>query len=165
MEHRLTLGSNPRIIVLLLVVLAMFAVSVAGFRLLGAVYGLIFLALALFLGYQLGRFAFASFRSKVTTSNEGIAFVLPSAEREFFPWGQITHAGYCTQAAGKPFLFVYDENADRLITIPREYSDFDALIESVKEATPFESYALAKGDTIQALLRLKLGLGDLPSKN
>jgi len=160
----MSLASNPRLIALALVVLAMFGVSVAGFVTLTPLFGFIFLALALFLAYQFARFAGSSLRSRITTSEEGISFILPTRERESFAWGAISHAGYCTQAKGKPFLFVYAEAQDRLISIPREYTDFDALVEELRDATPFETMSLAPGETIQERLRAKLGLDDARSE-
>ena len=126
MDHRMTFTSNPRIVLLFIVVVAMFAVSVAGFVSLGLRYGFIFLALALFLAYQFGKFALAHARSLITTSDEGIRFRMPTTEQESFLWEKVSCSGYCTQARGKPFLFLYNESDDRLITVPREYSDFDS---------------------------------------
>lgn len=166
MDHRMTFTSNPRIVLLFIVVVAMFAVSVAGFVSLGLLYGFIFLALALFLAYQFGKFALAHARSLITTSDEGIRFRMPTTEQESFLWEKVSCSGYCTQARGKPFLFLYNESDDRLITVPREYSDFDSLIERVRAATPFESYSLSSGETIQDVLRRKLGIdGEMPSRN
>ncbi len=159
----MSLASNPRLMALALVVLAMFGVSIAGFVTLTPLYGIIFLALALFLAYNFARFAGGSLRSRISTSEEGISFVMPTRERESLAWEAITHAGYCTQARGKPFLFVYSEPQDRLISIPREYTDFDALVEQVRGATPFETMSLDRGETIQERLRARLGLdGESP---
>lgn len=158
MTHRITLTSNPRLIALALVVLAMFAVAVAAFATLTPLFGGVFLALTLFLAYNFARFAQGSLRSRVATSEAGISFILPTREQENLPWEVITHAGYCTQPRGKPFLFVYAESRDRLISIPREYTDFDALVEQVRSATPFEEMSLASGETIQERLRERLGI-------
>ncbi len=164
MVHRMTVAANPRLLALFVIVLAMAALAIVAFALLGALFGVIFLALAAFLGYQFSKFAAAHLRSRIVTAPKGISFVMPTSDREEFPWEKVSLSGYCTRRRGKPFLFVYNESDDRLITVPREYSDFNALVEEVKARSAFELYALASGETIQDVLRARMGI-DPPSKN
>ncbi|GAH69727.1 unnamed protein product, partial [marine sediment metagenome] len=58
-------------------------------------------------------------------------------------------AGYYTPERGRPSLFVYREEGDKLVTIPKEYSDFEALFSEIKDRTPFQELSLRRGETIQ----------------
>ncbi len=155
----MTVTSNPRILILGIVVLAMFGVAVLGFVLLSLAFGLIFLAVAVYLSYQLLKFARSHLASRIRTGDDGIAFDLPTNEHEEFAWGDITLSGSCTPTRGKPFSFVYCEGKDRLITIPREYTDFEALTAAIERQAPaFERFHLGPGVTIHEKLRERLNI-------
>ncbi|HUX22858.1 MAG TPA: hypothetical protein VMW69_16600 [Spirochaetia bacterium] len=156
----MTVRSNPRIILLFLIILALFVVSVLGFIFLTALYGIIFLAVALFLSFQFVRFAISHIRSHLRTDDEGISFHMPTNEEEHFDWGELTHSGFCTPAKGRPFAFVYSQERDRLITIPKEYEEFDALLGELQARVVFTNFELPPDTTIQAKLREILGIPD-----
>jgi len=155
----MTIGSNPRILVLAVVVAGMAAIAVLGFVLIGVAVGFIFLAVAAYLAFQLLKFARSHLRSRINAGEETIAFALPTNEYEEFLWTDITLAGYCTPTRGKPFAFVYCEKKDRLLTIPNEYTDFDALVVELEKSAPaFERFHLGPGVTIQEKLRERLNI-------
>lgn len=154
----MTVRSNPRILILFLIIAAMFAVSILGFVFSTAVLGIIFLAIALFLSYQFLRFARSHLRSRIVTDDAGITFHMPTNEQEHFDWGELALTGLCTQAKGKPFAFVYSRDRDRLITVPREYERFDELLGGLKEHVDYGELDLAAGVTIQQKLRELLGI-------
>jgi len=78
---------------------------------------------------------------------------MPDGELLVFSWDQVTAAGYCTQEKGRPFLFVYRDEGDKLVTIPREYGDFQTLYDAVEQHTDFQKLSLARGETIQERLK------------
>jgi hypothetical protein len=156
----MTVRSNPRIILLFLIIVAFFTVSVLGFILLTALYGVILLAVAVFLSFQFIRFALSHIRSRLKTDEDGITFHMPTNEDEHFEWGEITHSGFCTPVKGRPFAFVYSEERDRLITIPKEYEYFDELLGELEARAVFTRFELPPDTTIHARLREILGLKD-----
>jgi len=156
----MTLRSNPRILVLVGVIVALVALTVIGFVFLTALYGIILLAIALFLSYQFIRFAVSHIRSYLKTDEEGVTFHMPSSDDERFDWQEISHAGYCTPQKGREFAFVYSQERDRLITIPREYEHFEELLAEMQNRLEFTRFNLEPGATIQAKLREILGLPD-----
>jgi hypothetical protein len=156
----MTLRSNPRILVLVGVIVALVALTVIGFVFLTALYGVILLAIALFLSYQFIRFAVSHIRSYLKTDEEGVTFHMPSNDDERFDWEEISHAGYCTPQKGRDFAFVYSQVRDRLITIPREYEHFEELLAEMQHRLEFTRFNLDPGVTIQAKLREILGLPD-----
>ncbi len=154
----MTVRSNPRILVLFGVIVALFAVSILGFIFLTAIYGIIFLAISVFLSYQFVRFALSHIRSRLSTDDDGIRFHMPSNEDERFEWEEVSQCGYCTPEKGRPFAFVYSESRDRLITIPKEYEYFDELLDELRERATFTDFALPGTMTIQEKLREILGI-------
>ena len=156
MRHTITLTSNPRMILLFLIVIALPAVGVLLLIFAGTLVGIIALAAAAYLDYSLLRFFRNHMKSWVETTDSELKCQMPDGELLVFSWDQITAAGYCTQEKGRPFLFVYREEGDKLVTIPREYGDFQALYEAVEQRTDFQQLSLGRGETIQERLKQTL---------
>jgi hypothetical protein len=156
MRHTITIASNPRMIILFLMVIAL---PVAGVLLLvfaGTLLGIIALAGAAYLDYTMLRFFRNHLKSWVETTDTELKCRMPDGELLVFSWDQVTVAGYCTQERGRPFLFVNREERDKLVTIPKEYGDFEILFSTIKGRTPFQELALSRGETIQERLKQML---------
>jgi hypothetical protein len=156
MRHTITIASNPRMVILFLLVIAL---PVAGVLLLifaGTLLGIIVLAAAAYLDYTLLRFFRNHMKSWVETTDTELKCRMADGDLLVFSWGQVTSAGYCTQERGRPFLFVYREEGDKLVTIPKEYGDFEALFSTIKQRTPFQELSLDRGETIQERLKQML---------
>jgi hypothetical protein len=156
MTHRVTLASNPRMLLLGLVLLALPAIGVLLLVYAGTLIGVVALAGAAYLDYSMVRFLCRNLRSRVVTSDTGMSCRLSSGEELVFPWPAVTIAGYCVQPRGRPFLFVYDEKMDKIVTIPDEYSLFEELKSELRRRIPpavFQEVSLEAGQTIQQRLR------------
>ena len=156
MRHTITLTSNPRMILLFLIVIALPAVGVLLLIFAGTLVGIIALAAAAYLDYSMLRFLRNHMKSWVETTDSELKCQMPDGELLVFSWDQITAAGYCIQERARPFLFVYREEGDKLVTIPREYGDFQALYEAVEQRTEFQQLSLGRGETIQERLKQTL---------
>jgi hypothetical protein len=135
------------------------ALPAAGILLLifaGTLLGIIALAGAAYLDYSMLRFFRNHMKSWVETTDTELKCQMPDGELLVFSWDQITAAGYCTQERGRPFLFVYREEGDKLVTIPKEYGDFETLFSTIKQRTPFQELSLSRGETIQERLKQML---------
>ena len=153
MRHTITISSNPRMILLFLIVVALPAAGVLLLIFAGTVVGIIALAAAAYLDYSMLRFFRNLMQSWVETTDSELKCQMPDGELLVFSWEQVTSAGYCTQERGRPFLFVYREEGDKLVTIPKEYSDFQALYDTIKQRAPFQKISLRRGVTIQEWLK------------
>jgi hypothetical protein len=151
--HRITLASNPRMLLLVAVLIVLPAAGVALFFVAGALLGILGVGVAIYLDYTLVRFLRNHLRSYVQTTDDELSCRLPDGETMSFPWSAITHAGACTPAKGRPFLFVYDSAADRLVSIPAEYDGFAELRRSLEEKAPFQELTLAAGETLEERLK------------
>jgi len=156
MRHTITLTSNPRMIVLFLIVIALPAAGVLLLIFAGTLLGIIALAAAAYLDYSMLRFFRNHMNSWVETTDTELKCRMPDGELLDFSWNQVTAAGYCTQERGRPFLFVYREEGDKLVTIPKEYGDFQTLLSAIRERTPFQELSLSRGETIQERLKQML---------
>jgi hypothetical protein len=153
MRHTITISSNPRMIILFLIVAAL---PVAGVLLLifaGTLIGIIALAAAAYLDYSMLRFFRNHMKSWVETTDSELKCRMPDGEMLVFSWDQVTAAGYCSQERGRPFLFVYRQEGDKLVTIPKEYGDFHTLSSTIKNRTAFQELSLSRGETIQERLK------------
>ena len=153
MRHRMTLTSNPRLILFILLLAGLPAAGVLLIIFAGVLIGVIALAAAAYLDYTVLRFFKNHLKSWVETNEQALSCQMPDGDLLSFPWGSITIAGYATQERGHSFLFVYDEQADKLVIIPKEYSDFDALHEAIRARTPYRELSLSLGETIQERLK------------
>jgi hypothetical protein len=153
MRHTITISSNPRMILLFLIVIALPAVGVLLLIFAGTFIGIIALAAAAYLDYSMLRFFRNHMKSWVETTGSELRCQMPDGELLVFSWDQITAAGYCTQEKGRPFLFIYREEGDKLVTIPREYGDFQTLYDTVEQHTDFQKLSLTRGETIQERLK------------
>ncbi len=153
MRHRLTLASNPRLILLILLLIGLPAGGLLLLIYAGLPLGIIGLIAAAYLDYTMLRFLRSHARSWVETTESELTCRMPDGELFSFPWDSITLAGYCTQERGRPFLFVCDLQADKLVTIPREYGDFDTLHSEIRAHTPFRELSLSRGETIRDRLQ------------
>ena len=158
MRHRLTLAANPRMILLILVLIALPIAAILLLIFVGIFLGIIALAGAGYLDYTILRYFRSHLKSWVETSAAELKCQMPDGELLIFPWNTVTAAGYCKQERGRPFLFVYKEEEDKLVTIPKEYGDFDTLFSEIRERTPFHEMSLRKGETIEDRLKEMLNI-------
>ncbi len=158
MRHRLTLTSNPRLILLILILVVLPAAGVLLLIFAGIVIGIIALAAAGYLDYLMLRFFRNHLKSWVETSDSELTCKMPDGDLLTFPWEKITVAGCCTPAKGRPFLFVYRDEGDKLVTIPNEYTDFDMLQDQISRRRPFREISLVQGESIQKRLKQILNI-------
>ena len=93
MIYRISLASNPRIIPVFLIILALPAAGVAAVIFLGVFWGIVASAGALFLDYHLIRYTVNVLKSRVSTSQEGVRCVTPAKEEIFLPWNGLGDTG------------------------------------------------------------------------
>jgi len=158
MRHRITLSSNPRMIILVLFMIALPAAGILLLIFAGIFLGIIALAGAAYLDYTMLRFFRNQLKSWVETTDTELKCRMPDGELLNFSWDKVTAAGYFTQERGRPFLFVYREEEDKLVSIPEEYSEFETLYSQIKERTPFQELSLVRGETIQDRLKDMLNI-------
>lgn len=158
MKHTISVSANPRMIILFLIVVALPAAGVLLLIFAGTLIGFIALAAAAYLDYSMLRFFRNHMKSSVETTDTELKCRMPDGELLVFPWDRVTTAGYCTQERGRPFLFVYREEGDKLVTIPKEYGDFDTLLSAIEKRTDFRRLSLRRGETIQERLKQMLQL-------
>ncbi|GAH77686.1 unnamed protein product, partial [marine sediment metagenome] len=122
MKYRMTLASNPRIFILFLIAVIPPALGILILLLLSPIAGLLIIGAGIYFGYLIIRFVVSQLESWVETSEGGIKANLPEKEIISFSWGKISLAGFCSPKHEKPFLFVYESEGDKLLTIHKEYS-------------------------------------------
>lgn len=156
MTHRVTIASNPRMLLLLPLLLALPAAGVLLLVYAGRLLGLLGLAAAAYLDFVLIRFLYRNLRTRVVSSDTQLTCRLAGGEELVFPWAAITAAGYCTQPRARPFLFIYDAKMDKIVTIPDEYSGFAELKSLLRRRVAegaFHELSLEAGEPIQRRLR------------
>ena len=161
MLYRLTFGTNPRMLLLPVVLVGLLALGVLAWRYAGAVVGIVVLAIGIYLDVQIVRFLAKHLRSWVRTTEQGLSCRLPDGSSLHFDWENLSRTGICRGSGSRPFLFLYDEKQDRLLSIPNEYGHFAELEEEIRnrapKGVPFEEVRLGKGELIEDWLKEKIG--------
>jgi hypothetical protein len=153
MIYRITVRSNPRILIVAALVVVGPAVGIASFFFSPPIIAIILTAVGAFFSYAFGKFLRQTLRSRIETTEAGLSFDSGAGDRSFFAWEDITLAGRYAEAKNKEYLFIYKENGDRLITVPDEYERFPQLIAAVAERREVEEITLESGETLTERLR------------
>ena len=161
MLYRLSFRTNPRMVLLPVVLAGLIAAGILAWRYAGPVVGLVALAIAAYLDFRILRFLRKHLGSWVETTEEGLAARLPDQTTLRFAWEGLSRAGLCRRPGSRPFVFLYDGTQDRLLCIPNEYSHFAELREEVERRIPkairFDEVRLPKGEEIEDWLKERIG--------
>jgi len=154
MTYRITFKSNPRMILLILMMIGAAAVVVFLFAIGSSIAGLLAAIVVGYLDFQAARHLHAQLTSQVVTSPEQITVMHSGIGMRTFGWGDIDRAGYAVPREKKerPVLFVYNEENDWLITIPDEFENFKQLMAELRRHTDFEDLVLAPGESLESRL-------------
>ena len=160
MTYRITLLSNPKSFLLILLIVVFPVGGILSFFVLHPLLSVIILIVGSYLSYSLIKFLRNILVSRITTGEESVTFRVSAEEASELTWDSITHAGVCQQTRNKPTAYIYNETEDKLLTIPSEYSGFDGLISEIKEriSVEFEEFHLQRTESIGDYLRAKLGV-------
>jgi len=156
MTYRIKLLKNPKIFYLFLTILVLPAAGVLFIYIFNIVLGVIAIAIALYLNYHLIKFMIGHLTSRIETSDTSIVCKTPTNEVFEFDWDNITVAGSFKDTKAQPNIFIYNEELDKLLKIPRDYGDFDKLLEEIREKTPFQAIDLSDGETLEQRLKRML---------
>ena len=161
--YRMTVRSNPRILVVFTVVPVIILAAAGLLFLLGALLGLLALALGVFLSWTILRFTRRQLSSRVETGADQIVFNLLGDETHELPWKKVRVAGIATEPSARRRrekdrrLFVYDEQDDRMFALSDEFENLDGLAAELRQKTDFREIELAPGETLKDRLLQLVG--------
>ena len=164
MVYRMTVRSNPRILVVYLLLPVIVAMGVAAPFVIGFFYGLVALVAAGFFAWSMVRLVRRQLATRVETLTEEMLFRLHGDEKILVPWEKIRFSGVAlvTDKTGAPTrkdrrLFIYYEEEDRLLTLTDEFENMDGLATELRGKTDFRELVLAEGETLKDKLRELVG--------
>ena len=135
----MTIRSNPRLLIFYGILLLLPFGALMLYQNFHPLVGGLLLGASIFIDYKLYGFAKPYISTRVTTSDDYITVYLVRTE-ETFSWEEITLCGKWT-FRGKPILFIYNLEKDRIITVPYEYTNMKDLEKTLKEKTAFEIFS------------------------
>ena len=157
MIHRITIASNPRILIIFLLSVGLPAGSLVILFTLGILWGIILLAISGYIAYHLMKYGISNLKSRIETAEDGLTISIAYEEPKHLEWDQISHSGLCLQHGQRPSLYIYAEKTDQLVTIPDEYTGFLELSETIERNAPFETVTLDEHESIKEHLAEKIG--------
>ena len=160
MIYRITLSSNPRILLIVGAIILLPVVGVSTYFFLPLLISIVVMGGAAYFDYHMTKYLYATLKSRVETTDTGLLFSPDHRDVKEMQWESITHAGHCVQEKGRPCLFVYNEEEDQLLTIPNEYEGFDQLAEELRSRISLEEVTLESNQTVDGYLRNKVGTAD-----
>ena len=162
--YRISLRSNPRLLVFYLIMPVFLAAGVGALFLLGIIFGLIALAAAAFLVWSMLKLARRELATKVETLTDEILFVMHGDEKISFPWEKIRIAGIAVEQDAKGRmrtkerrLFIYNEQDDKMFALNDEFENLDNLASELRSRTDFREIVLVTGETLKGKLRELVG--------
>ena len=162
---RITVRSNPRVLVPVALAAALVVGAVLVAALVQIVVGLVALVLVGYFGYRLVRFVSKQLASYVAADADGVTICEYGEETHRHPWEQVTFAGHVLAADGSELLYVYVESADRLLTISPEFENFQPLRGELRRYLPATDLELAAGESLSDHLRRRLPDDDAPASD
>ena len=163
MTHRMTIRSNPRLLMVPLIALGLLALA-GGLLAVSPVVGVLALAMGAYIAYVLIRFLTKQLACTVEAREDGVELDLYGEEKVRLAWGDVTHLGVASDARKRRVLFFYREDEDRLLGVPDEFERFDALMDRAVERSravapdrPFLRLELGPGQTVKDSLRTIVG--------
>ncbi len=153
MIYRITLKTNPRLFILIAILALIPATIIAVFLTFGALPGFVGLLVGGYIEYQLIKFLRLQLASMVEIADDGAHCLTSAGENLHFRWGSVSHAGLCTDPKGRKTVFLYNEEDDKLITIPDSFASLDQLSQEILQHVQLEEYDLGIGESVQSRLR------------
>ena len=153
MESRISLRSNPGVIIFGLILLILFAGGFILVPLVNLFLGLAVMGIAIYLFYNIFKYLRGQLKSRIITNDENIHFLLPYKEEYTFQWDEITHSGLFVTTKGKEQLFLYKEPDDQLMSIGPEFTSFNSLKDLISEKTNFMELKQEGNETLGECLK------------
>jgi membrane protein implicated in regulation of membrane protease activity len=156
----MTLRANPRILVVFVILPAILVAGLLALFIVGPLYGLIGLAAAFYLAWQIVRLVRRQLATRIETLTDEVVFSLHGDEHIVIPWGRIRVAGIAQELDGRGRarrrgrrLFIYAEEDDRLLALTDEFEGLDTLAAELRPRTDFRELTLGEGETLRDRLR------------
>lgn len=153
MKYTVSLGSNPRLWILVAIAALVAVTAIAVFLAFGPIAGAVGLLVALYIDYQLIKFLRLQLSSYIEISDESSTCMTASGDLIVFEWSSVTHAGLCSTKSGRSTIFLYNEDEDKLVTIPDTFSKLDLLTRDVSSHVDLTRHTLAANETVRDYLR------------
>ena len=160
----MTVRSNPRILVVYLILPLILAAGVGALFVIGPLFGIIALAAAGFFAWQLLKLTRRQLATRIETLTDEVVFHLHGDEKVAFAWEDVRIAGIALTAddGGTPRkkdrrVFLYNEKADKMFAVTDEFEGLDALAGELREKTEYHEIVLAPGETLKDRLREIVG--------
>ncbi len=123
------------------------AVAISAFFWANTLTAVLFVGVALFIDYQILKTIRRIAGARVVTFTEGFVVHMTDGTKMEFDWEKVDYSGVITNGEHPGMIFAYNEGDDKIIQLPPVFSDFDQLVEELKENTPFKEYQLEEGET------------------
>ncbi len=152
LQSRITLRSNPRALVPLLLPPGLIAVIVAVALFAEAWPVLIGIAPVGLIGYRVLRYLSKQFRNRLRLFHDRIELDFMGEEQAVVRWKELTRAGLATNGRRRS-VFLYRADQDQLVELSDEFESFEAILNAVRARTDFEELDLGGYRNVTDLLR------------
>ena len=149
----LTVRSNPRMIVLIAMVMASIIGSLLITFLVHTVLGLVTLAISSYIAYHILKFVAKQLTSYIAADKSGITIYRDGEKTHGFAWHDITFTGHAYAHDGDELIYFYIESSDRLFTISPEFENFQLLRGYLSCYISTTDIELSAGESLSERLR------------
>ena len=153
MIHRISVFSNPGIIITGIILLIATAGAVLAALFLNVLAGIIILGVTIYFGNSMLKYIRPIIGTYIISDDLGISAHFYGGEKKTFLFTEITHSGICVDDKNKETIYIYDSKIDSYISIPPQYSGFEIIKEALSGHCDFETYNLESGQDIKDKLK------------
>ena len=114
----------------------------------GPLVGIVGAAAGLWVSFTIIKMLRRLENSRVETFTESCTAYTSGGDKLVFEYKDITHAGLVKGGPNDGQIFIYDENADKILQLPPVFLDFEALKQELSANTPWQLYELEPDETI-----------------
>lgn len=159
LQSRITLRSNPRAWVPLLLPPGLIAIIVAVALSAEAWPVLIGVAPVGLIGYRVLRYLLKQFRNRLRLYEDRIELDFMGEERAVMRWAELSRAGLAIKGRRRS-IFLYRAAEDQLVELSDEFESFDAILAAIRARTRFEQVDMGHYRNAAELLRAEAAAGE-----
>ena len=150
MTYRFSMKKSPRSIIVLLIAFLFGFGAFAFILYLTFPWNVLLAAICVFLSVFFGKTTNKQMKSRIITHDDGISGLTGFGEKINLEWNTISHQGLWYTKP--PTLYLYSEQDDQLLMIPDEYTQFDELINELKQRFTLQELKADEISTIKDYL-------------
>jgi hypothetical protein len=140
MIHRISLISNPRIIIPFLLLLAITGGGITLIALVNTTIGVIVLIIAALFFNGVIKVVVPALKSSIETTETSLTYYTGYGAKDSFNFDKVSKAGLVNSNGRRTYLFLFSSDSGKYVSVPDEFTKFEMLVNHVKQFVELEQH-------------------------